>query len=99
MRKNFPTYPSLSGQTVFISGGASGIGAEMVAAFAAQGSNVGFLDIDQKASAALVDATEGKIAYEICDLRDIEAMRESLGRVLSEQIGLSWAGRFRSFSL
>ncbi len=37
MPAKFATYPSLVGQTVFITGGASGIGAEIVAAFAAQG--------------------------------------------------------------
>ena len=39
-------YRSLEGRGVLISGGASGIGAEMVRAFAAQGARVVFLDID-----------------------------------------------------
>ena len=38
-------YPDLAGRTVFVSGGASGIGAAFVAAFAAQGCNVAFVDI------------------------------------------------------
>ena len=46
MTGQFASYPSLKGKTVFITGGASGIGAEMVRAFAAQGSKVGFLDLD-----------------------------------------------------
>ena len=37
----FATYPSLKGKTVFITGGASGIGFELVRGFAAQGANVG----------------------------------------------------------
>ena len=84
MRKEFAIYPSLSGQTVIISGGASGIGAEMVAAFAAQGCQVGFLDIDEQASATLVNATSGKVAYEICDLKDIDAMRIGLENLKSK---------------
>ena len=76
----FATYPSLKDKTVFVTGGASGIGAEIVTAFAAQGARVGFLDLDADGSAALVEATTGEIAFEICDLRDIPAMQDALGR-------------------
>ena len=63
---------------MLLTGGAAGIGAEIVAAFAAQGAKVGFLDLDAEASHALAGATEGQVHYEICDLRDIEAMRAGL---------------------
>ncbi|MDU8941875.1 SDR family NAD(P)-dependent oxidoreductase [Ovoidimarina sediminis] len=86
MGQDFATYPSLAGRTVIITGGASGIGAEIVKAFAAQGSRVGFLDLDETTSAALTDATEGDIAFEICDLRDIPAMQAALAR-LKERLG------------
>ena len=82
----FAIYPSLKGKTVYISGGASGIGAETVAAFAQQGAKVGFLDLDEAASAALVETLEGDVTYEICDLRDIEALRTALGN-LKAKIG------------
>lgn len=39
------TYPSLAGRRVFITGGATGIGAAMVAGFAAQGAVVGHVDL------------------------------------------------------
>ena len=39
-------YPSLEGRTVFISGGAAGIGSSMVAHFCAQKSKVAFVDIN-----------------------------------------------------
>ena len=81
MPAKFATYPSLAGQTVFITGGASGIGAEIVAAFAAQGCRVGFLDLDAENSVALASKTAGGIAYEICDLRDIDAMKGGLERL------------------
>jgi NAD(P)-dependent dehydrogenase (short-subunit alcohol dehydrogenase family) len=80
----FASYPSLMGKTVFVSGGASGIGAEIVRAFADQGAKVGFLDIDQLTSAALSDETGA--AYEICDLRDIDAMQKGLA-TLKERLG------------
>ena len=52
----FASYPSLSGRTVFVSGGGSGIGASIVEHFAAQGAKVGFVDIDEAASTALVES-------------------------------------------
>ncbi|MEL7183022.1 MAG: SDR family NAD(P)-dependent oxidoreductase, partial [Pseudomonadota bacterium] len=71
---SFATYPSLSGKTVIVSGGASGIGADIVAAFAAQGARVGLLDLDADA-AAQMEATHKGVAAEVCDLRDIDALR------------------------
>ena len=82
----FASYPSLKNKSVLISGGASGIGAEIVKAFAAQGSRVGFLDLDADASKALADATDGTVEYEVCDLRDIDAMRSGID-ALRDRIG------------
>ena len=83
MHSDFASYPSLSGRTVFVTGGGSGIGAEIVSAFAAQGSRVGFLDIDETASANLVDTVDGEIAFEVCDLRETDALHASLERLKS----------------
>ena len=83
---DFATYPSLKGKTVFMTGGASGIGAEIVAAFAAQGAKVGFLDIDAEGSRRMVEATDGTIAFETCDLRDIDALKGAIAR-LKERLG------------
>ena len=79
----FATYPSLAGTTVLISGGASGIGADTVRAFAAQGAKVGFLDFDAEASAAMKAETDGTVDYEICDLRDIDALRKAVAALKS----------------
>jgi NAD(P)-dependent dehydrogenase (short-subunit alcohol dehydrogenase family) len=78
--KAFAIYPSLKGKVVFVTGGAGGIGMEMVRAFAAQGSKVGFVDLDEKGGAALVGELKGEgaaIAFERCDLRDIEQLKNA----------------------
>ncbi len=85
----FANYPSLEGATVYITGGASGIGAEIVSAFAAQRAKVGFVDIDtDTASALAADLGSGgaEIAFERCDLRDIEDLRSAFSR-LRDRIG------------
>ena len=82
----FARYPDLKDKGVLITGGASGIGAETVAAFAAQGARVGFLDMDQEASVALVANTAGNVDFELCDLRDIGAMQTAIS-ALTQRIG------------
>ena len=86
MSDQFAIYPSLVGKSVLISGGASGIGAELVKAFAAQKSKVGFVDIDETASAQLVEEVGEHVSYAICDLRDIDSMRSAFAE-LTEQNG------------
>ncbi len=73
----FATYPSLQGKSVLVTGGAGGIGALTVDAFAAQGARVAFLDRDAAASEAVANSTGA--AFELCDLRDIEAMQAAIG--------------------
>ena len=82
----FGIYPSLRGRTVFITGGASGIGAELVRAFAAQDCRVGFVDLDAGAGAALARDTPGDVAFEPCDLRDIAALQAAFAR-LRDRVG------------
>ena len=78
----FATYPSLKGKTVFITGGALGIGFELVRGFAAQGANVGFVDLHESNSQALSD-TAVNITHEICDLTNIEALQAALTKLAS----------------
>ena len=59
MSGEFAIYPSLRDRVVFITGGASGIGAEHVAQFAAQGAKVAFVDIADDAAQALVGRHRG----------------------------------------
>lgn len=82
-------FPSLKGKRVFITGGATGIGAEFVASFAAQGAHVAFVDIADDAGRALCErvAADGHATplFRHCDIRDIAAlqgaMRDLAGRL------------------
>jgi D-xylose 1-dehydrogenase len=78
---SFATYPSLRDVSVIVTGGASGIGMEIVRAFAGQGSRVGFLDFDVEhgeSLAAALRADDGQVRFEPCDLRDINALRQAV---------------------
>ena len=86
MTDRFATYPSLEGKTVFITGGASGIGEEIVRAFAAQKAKIGFIDLDEEGSKALAEELGAGVSYEICDLRDIEALKAAFAK-LQERLG------------
>ncbi len=76
----FASYPSLEGASVIVTGGASGIGAEIVRAFAAQGSKIGFVDLDREKGEALAAelVADGRtVAFQACDLRDIADLRRA----------------------
>ncbi len=78
----YARYPSLQDRVVFISGGASGIGAVLVEAFCDQGAKVAFVDIDEKSGIELAErlASEGKpkpLALP-CDVRDIPAYQRTI---------------------
>jgi len=79
-------YPSLKNKRILVTGGASGIGATTVRAFAAQGAHVGFLDMDESASKELVADIGGDVTFEICDLREIADMRTAISK-LRERLG------------
>jgi NAD(P)-dependent dehydrogenase (short-subunit alcohol dehydrogenase family) len=76
---SFTRYPSLKGRTAIITGGASGIGASFVRAFAENAAQVAFLDLQEEAGKAL--ATELGQMFVRCDLTDIDALRHALGEV------------------
>lgn len=79
-------YHSLRGRSVLVTGGASGIGAELVRAFAAQEARVAFLDIDRERGEAHAQATGSR--YLPCDLLDIEALRAAVVKIEVEQGGI-----------
>ena len=71
-------YPSLKGQTVFITGGASGVGEAFVEAFHGQGCKVAFIDIAKEAGAALARKLGGTIWFKPCDVTDTPALRAAI---------------------
>ncbi len=85
---SYAHYPSLRDRVVFISGGSSGIGAELVRAFAQQGSRVAFCGTRPDGGTALVDEVQaaGHSApwYAACDVRDALAYQALLRRVVNE---------------
>jgi NAD(P)-dependent dehydrogenase (short-subunit alcohol dehydrogenase family) len=81
-------YASLQGKRVFVTGGGSGIGEEIVAAFAAQGAQVAFVDIARDASLALCRrlADDGLPAplFRHCDITNIPALQAVMQELAAE---------------
>ncbi|HWB50823.1 MAG TPA: SDR family NAD(P)-dependent oxidoreductase [Stellaceae bacterium] len=76
---SFTRYPSLKGRTVVVTGGASGIGAAFVRAFAENDARVAFLDLQEDAGRALAEEL-GQLFLR-CDLTDIAALRRALDEI------------------
>ncbi len=77
----YATYPSLAGRVVFVTGGATGIGADIVRAFVRNGSKVAFVDVDVTAGAVLADDLSqngGNAAFIETDVTDIAALRQAI---------------------
>jgi len=78
---NSARYPSLQDRGVLITGGATGIGATLVAEFVAQGARVGFIDIDKASGEALVarlQQARHAPAFVVADLTDIAALDRAI---------------------
>ena len=85
----YAVYPSLAGRTAFVSGGASGLGAEFVEQLAAQGARVGFVDVDEERGRALERrlADAGRtVRFLPCDVRDVPALQAAI-REVGETLG------------
>ncbi|HEU0204147.1 MAG TPA: SDR family oxidoreductase [Burkholderiaceae bacterium] len=94
-------YNSLKDRVVFISGGSSGIGAELVRAFAAQGSKVAFCGTKPNGGRGLIEelTARGYAApdYVACDVRDVGAyqalLRDVMARLGPVRVLVNNAGR------
>jgi NAD(P)-dependent dehydrogenase (short-subunit alcohol dehydrogenase family) len=79
----YASYPSLRGRVVFITGGATGIGAAFVAEFARQGALVGFVDLQQRPGEELAAKLGAELGtaprYQTCDVSDVPRLREAIG--------------------
>jgi NAD(P)-dependent dehydrogenase (short-subunit alcohol dehydrogenase family) len=88
----FATYPSLKGKAVLVTGGASGIGASIVAHFAAQGSRVAFLDIEEKTGRQLANSLAPGVAsapmFFPCDLTNVSELKARVGDAIAALCGV-----------
>ena len=74
-------FNSLRGRSVIVTGGASGIGADIVRGFAAQGCIVGFLDRDAAAGEALAASLQ-QVYFKACDVVDVAALKAAIAALL-----------------
>jgi NAD(P)-dependent dehydrogenase (short-subunit alcohol dehydrogenase family) len=73
----FAAYSSLKDRTVFVTGGASGIGAAFVRAFHEQGAKVAFVDLNEAAGQALA-GTLSASWFRRCDVTDADALQAAI---------------------
>jgi NAD(P)-dependent dehydrogenase (short-subunit alcohol dehydrogenase family) len=69
---------------VFITGGSTGIGSELVSAFARQGAKVGFVDIDVKSADSLLESLADvahRPHFVPCDVMDVAALQAAVSEV------------------
>ena len=75
-------YPSLRDQCVFITGGATGIGAALVKAFAQQGAKVAFVDVDADSANNLIAVLEAESLtqfwFQEVDVTDYDALHKTI---------------------
>ena len=89
MITRYASYPSLAERTVFITGGADGIGSAMVEQFARQGSRVAFVDKNTEYAKATIQrcveagAAHAPLFYEV-DLRNIPDLRAACASALRD---------------
>ena len=81
---------SLQGKTLFITGGASGIGAETARRAAAKGANVALVDVDGEGAARLADTLPSAIEI-TADVRDYEALESAVEQTVERFGGMDIA--------
>ena len=81
MADQYATYPSLRGRVAVVSGGSSGLGADFVRAFVAQGSRVAFVDVDVSRGTSLAD--EVGAVFLPADVRDVSALQDAIQEAAS----------------
>lgn len=89
---DYATYPSLAGRRVFITGGATGIGAALVEAFSEQGAIVGLCDLAAEAAEGLagqiVAGGHARPWFRKVDVTDTPALQQAISGFAAEAGGL-----------
>ena len=80
----YADYHSLKGRHVFITGGATGIGAALVEAFARQGARVSFIDIAIEAGQALAAHLGGTVSFRACDVTSPDALQAAILQAIGQ---------------
>jgi NAD(P)-dependent dehydrogenase (short-subunit alcohol dehydrogenase family) len=90
----YASYPSLVDRTVFVTGGADGIGSAVVQNFARQGSKVAFVDLNVEYAEQTIErcvaagAAHTPLFYDV-DLRDIDALRAACASAVADLGGVT----------
>lgn len=87
----YAQYPSLKDRVIFITGGASGIGGNMVEQFARQGSKVAFFDINETAAQQLINHCHDQgcahdPVFFAGDVKKIDQLRSAINQAI-DQLG------------
>ena len=91
---NYAIYPSLVDRTVFVTGGADGIGSAIVQNFARQGSKVAFVDKNVEYAHRTIErcvdagAAHAPLFYEV-DLLDIATLQDACTRAIDDLGGVT----------
>ncbi len=80
MQNSFATYPNLRSAVFLVSGGADGIGAEIVRAAYGQGAKVAFIDIQEDKGQVLANSLPGSLFLQ-CDLTNTKDLIECVAKV------------------
>lgn len=85
-------YPSLKNRRVFITGGATGIGAEMARAFAQQGCDVAFIDLNRAKGQLLATELEQsfgvKVFFKVIDITDLVQLQLAIDEAVDSLGGI-----------
>ena len=85
---NIANYPSLKERVVFITGGATGIGAALVEHFCRQACKVAFIDFDKESAFVLLNRLDKQLGikpwYEEVDVTDLNALKSSILKASAE---------------
>ena len=87
----YPLYQDLEDKVVLVTGGAGGIGAEATYAFATQGANVFFVDVNQVNAASVIKRCDNQKytpQFFLTDLSDLGSIDTLVTRVLKQSGGV-----------